>query len=84
MEVTSSPYPIRIASTRRTVARRLIILTAMTLSGIVQPAIGQSSQPSSSALDQSAVLNQRQDDVSFADYKFRDGETLPELRIHYT
>ena len=84
MEVTSSPYPIRIASTRRTIVRRLIILTAMTLSGIVQPAIGQSSQPSSSALDQSEVLNQRQDDVSFADYKFRDGETLPELRIHYT
>jgi homoserine O-acetyltransferase len=29
------------------------------------------------------VSNQRQNDVSFTDYKFRDGETLPQLRIHY-
>ncbi len=28
--------------------------------------------------------NQHQDDASFANYKFRDGETLQELRIHYT
>lgn len=29
------------------------------------------------------MVNQRQSDVTFSNYKFRDGETLPQLRIHY-
>lgn len=29
------------------------------------------------------VINPRQADATFADYTFRDGETLPSLRLHY-
>jgi hypothetical protein len=47
-----------------------------------QSTFGQSDAMSKPAL---APLNakQQQTDVVFANYKFRDGETLPALRIHY-
>jgi len=55
----------------------------MTLSALVQPALGQSNPPTSSASNPSTALERRDADVSFAQYKLRDGETLPDLRIHY-
>jgi homoserine O-acetyltransferase len=63
--------------------RMLVALTAIAITCIVQQAAAQSGQISGSATDYSAVSNQPQNDVSFADYKFRDGTTLPQLRIHY-
>jgi homoserine O-acetyltransferase/O-succinyltransferase len=47
-----------------------------------QPAFGQKeaiSKPASSPM----LAEQRQSDALFANYKFRNGETLPALRIHY-
>jgi homoserine O-acetyltransferase len=36
------------------------------------------------AAAQTPALNQRQDDAIFSNFTFRDGETLPQLRLHYT
>ncbi len=83
MELTSHLHLTRPASLRKTRVRDLIFLTAMMLSALVQPAVGQSSPPSISASAPSPALEQRQADSSFAQYKLRDGETLPDLRIHY-
>ncbi len=63
--------------------RSLIVLSSLTLSALVQPALGQSSAPSGFAADHATALNQHQADTSFAQYKFTDGQTLPDLRIHY-
>jgi homoserine O-acetyltransferase len=71
MKVASDP--------RRSHLRHLIVLTVVTLIGITQQAIGQNNQLSAA----SPALNLQQNDVLFANYKFRDGETLPQLRIHY-
>ncbi len=73
MKVTSCPHPNRM--------RQLIVLTAVTLASIAQLAIGQNSQLSTPG--PSPAANLHQNDVSFANYKFRDGEMLPQLRIHY-
>jgi hypothetical protein len=47
-----------------------------------QPTLGQNGPVSKPA---SVLMNseQRQSDALFANYKFRDGETLPTLRVHY-
>jgi homoserine O-acetyltransferase len=52
------------------------------VAGIFQPVAGQGVPPSTLASEPSAALNQHQADASFTNYKFRNGETLPELRIH--
>lgn len=47
-----------------------------------QPTFGQKgtiSKPASSPM----IAEQRQNDAMFANYRFRDGETLPTLRVHY-
>ena len=62
--------------------RHFIVLTAVTLASIAQLAIGQNSQSPTPRL--STTVNLQQNEVSFANYKFRDGEILPQLRIHYT
>jgi homoserine O-acetyltransferase/O-succinyltransferase len=50
----------------------------------LQQAVGQSGQVSSRTTEQASVDGQRQSDVFFSNYRFRDGETLQQLRIHYT
>jgi homoserine O-acetyltransferase/O-succinyltransferase len=62
--------------------RRFIVLTVVTLASIAQLAIGQNSQSPTPRL--STTVNLQQNEVSFANYKFRDGEILPQLRIQYT
>jgi homoserine O-acetyltransferase len=54
----------------------------MALVVLAQPTFGQERTSSKSA---SPVMNleQHQSDAVFANYKFRDGETLPSLRLHY-
>jgi homoserine O-acetyltransferase len=62
--------------------RHFIVLTTVTLASIAQLAIGQNSQSPTPRL--STTVNLQQNEVSFANYKFRDGEILPQLRIQYT
>ncbi|HEX4230333.1 MAG TPA: alpha/beta fold hydrolase [Bryobacteraceae bacterium] len=83
MKATSTHRHRRIANIYKRRIRMLAALTTIAATCIMQQAAGQRSQVSGSATNQSAVPNQRQNDVSFTDYKFRDGETLPQLRIHY-
>ena len=94
-DMASNPHLVRMASTRWRILRKLTALTAISLCTIVQscssspqrhdqleaavPTVAQSGQPS----DQSAAINPRQADTSFTNYKFRDGETLPQVRLHY-
>ena len=61
---------------------RLIATAAIVVCGIVNQAIGQSDQASNTAI--AGTGTQHQSDVTFSNYKFRDGETLQQLRIHYT
>lgn len=63
--------------------RALVAVAAIVVCGIVQQAIGQSDQVSSRTAGQASVDGMRQSDVIFSNYKFRDGETLPQLRMHY-
>jgi homoserine O-acetyltransferase len=63
---------------------RSTVFAAMLLAGIYQPVAGQGVAPSTQASESSPALNQHQAEASIANYNFRDGETLPELRIHYT
>jgi homoserine O-acetyltransferase/O-succinyltransferase len=95
MESASNPHLVRMASTKWQILRKLTALTAVSLCTIVQscssspqahdqrqaaaPTVAESIRPS----DQSAAINPRQADTSFPNYKFRDGETLPQLRLHY-
>jgi homoserine O-acetyltransferase/O-succinyltransferase len=83
MRTASTAHPLWFAAISKSRVRTLLAFTAMVVSGVMQQAAGQSSQVSVSDAGQSAVLNQRQNDVSFTNYKFRDGETLPQLRLHY-
>jgi homoserine O-acetyltransferase/O-succinyltransferase len=62
--------------------QRFIVLTTVTLASIAQLAIGQNSQSPTPRL--STTVNLQQNEVSFANYKSRDGEILPQLRIQYT
>jgi homoserine O-acetyltransferase/O-succinyltransferase len=62
--------------------RHFLVLTIATLASIAQLAIGQNSQSPTPRL--STTVNLQQNEVSFANYKFRDGEILPQLRIQYT
>lgn len=61
--------------------RYFIVLTTVTLACIAQLAIGQNTQSPTPRL--STAVNLQQNEVSFTNYKFRDGEILPHLRIHY-
>jgi homoserine O-acetyltransferase len=60
--------------------RVLAAIVAFVLCGIAQRAMGQRVVAGS----QAGVNNQSQGDVTFAEYKLRDGETLPQLQLHYT
>jgi homoserine O-acetyltransferase/O-succinyltransferase len=72
------------SSRRKFTVRRLIALIVVALAVTVDRAGAQSDQSTSSASDQNAALNQRQSDVTYTDYKFRAGMSLPQLHIHYT
>jgi homoserine O-acetyltransferase len=84
MEVTLPTRPRRMASTYRSAVRNFVVAGLISLCCSVPQAFGQGGQSSGLASDQSAALNQHQEDASFANYKFHDGEILPQLRIHYT
>jgi homoserine O-acetyltransferase len=61
----------------------LVAIAVIVVCGIAQQAIGQNGQVPIRGTGQASVDGQRQSDVIFSNYKFRDGETLPQLRIHY-
>ena len=61
----------------------LVAVAAMVVFSIAQRAVGQSGQISSTATGRAGAVSQRQNDITFSNYKFRDGETLTQLRIHY-
>jgi homoserine O-acetyltransferase len=61
----------------------LAAIVVIAISCTTQQAAGQNSHFSDPATDQSASLTEQQKDASFTNYKLRDGETLPQLRIHY-
>jgi homoserine O-acetyltransferase len=62
--------------------RTLIAAAAIVVCAIVHQAIGQSGQAPNTAI--AVRENPHQGDVIFNNYRFRDGETLQQLRIHYT
>ncbi|QAY95477.1 homoserine acetyltransferase [Methylovirgula ligni] len=76
-------------STPRTAAGKpgklqtLVLTTIAALGVMAQPAGAQTSETSTNAAAQPTASTQREADASFADYKFRDGETLQNLRLHY-
>jgi len=72
------------SSTRKSVVWSFVVLATLILSGVSQQAIGQNGSPSGPGSEGSGTLNQHQDTASFPDYKFHNGETLPDVRIHYT
>jgi homoserine O-acetyltransferase len=84
MKVASRAYPPRFTAKYKSRIQTLFAFTAMAVFGVMQQAACQTSQTSGSATAGPTVLNQHQGDVSFSNYKFRDGEILPRLRIHYT
>ena len=82
MTLTSSPT--RLAKIRKSAARNLLMIAAVTACSVTQSAFGQNAKPSAEGPEQSTALNQRENSISIAHYKFRDGEPLPEVRLHYT
>lgn len=81
--MTLISYPVRRSSARNSVVWNFVILATLIVFGILQQASGQNNSPSDLASGESATLSQHEDSVSFPNYKFRSGETLPEVRIHY-
>src|SRR5580698_10379653 len=69
----ATAHPPRFTSISRSRVQTLLVLTAMVVFGGMQQAAAQT-----------PALNQRQDDAIFSNFTFRDGETLPQLRLHYT
>lgn len=82
--MTLTSYPVRRSSARNSVVWNFVILATLIVFGILQQASGQNNSPSALASGESVTLSQHEDSVSFPNYKFRSGETLPEARIHYT
>jgi homoserine O-acetyltransferase len=78
-------HPARVtgaAGGRQGATGRLITLVATMLVLFAQPVLGQESKHS--PLSPPAIrLEQTQNDAVFSGYRFRDGETLPQVRIHY-
>jgi homoserine O-acetyltransferase/O-succinyltransferase len=62
--------------------RTLIAVAAIVACGMVHQAIGQSGQAPNTST--AVTGNQHQSDVTLSNYRFRDGKTLQQLRIHYT
>jgi homoserine O-acetyltransferase/O-succinyltransferase len=62
--------------------RTLFAVATIVACGMVHQAFGQTGQASNSAI--AVTENQHRGDFTFSNYRFRDGETLQQLRIHYT
>ncbi len=75
----SNSSSTRTASSKWSVSCKFALLAAISFCTILRSGYAQSSQSS----DQPAGLNLRQANTDLANYKFRDGETLPRLRLHY-
>jgi homoserine O-acetyltransferase len=58
-------------------------ITILALSAAGQPALAQSGQLSASTSAPATASAKYEGNASFTNYKFRNGETLPSLRIHY-
>jgi homoserine O-acetyltransferase/O-succinyltransferase len=72
------------SSRRKLTVQSFFVLIVVALAVKVGQASAQSGQSTSSSSDQLAALTQRQSDVTYTDYKFRAGMSLPQLHIHYT
>lgn len=73
-------FGFKARSTKRRSSSRKKALSAMLLA---MSLCGVSSLAAAQATGADAALSRREDDASFANYKFRDGQTLPTLRLHY-
>jgi homoserine O-acetyltransferase len=71
----------------------LISLLAVVLSGIMvgagvvqagaEPQVAPQAAASATPSTRTPVINPRNEDVTYRNYTFRDGQTLPQLRLHY-
>jgi homoserine O-acetyltransferase len=67
-----------------TMFRQIAFATAAVAAGSVAQAADAGSGVSTAAQsDPSSAATPHQADATFANYRFRDGETLPQLRLHY-
>jgi homoserine O-acetyltransferase/O-succinyltransferase len=67
-----------------TMFRQIAFATAAVTAGSVAQAADAGSGVSTGAQsDPSCAATPHQADATFANYRFRDGETLPQLRLHY-
>lgn len=91
MGIESGAFRADPPSAKCKIRRKLPVLFAVTLclsalscSSSRQAGAAHSQPPApSTQAAQPAVINPRPGDATFANYTFRDGEMLPELRIHY-
>jgi len=73
---------MEIARTAHRLIGRWIFTTAMAALTVIQPAWGQVGR-GASQVTHAVQLEQMQREAIFANYKFEDGEILPDLRIHF-
>ena len=83
MQQNAVPPRSRGAFAHQTRWRPLIACAALALPILSQQALAQGNMTPGSPPDISATLNQHPADAAYTQYKLRDGETLPELRLHY-
>jgi len=72
---------VHIAKFLQGIGRRWMISVALPALAVTHSASGQAGKMIAEVTT-AVQMEQMQRDVAFMDYKFRDGETLPELRIH--
>src|SRR5579859_3568588 len=77
-----SAQALHIAKQLKGNVRRWTFTIAVMGSVVAQPACGQVEEPSSQKIP-AAQMEQAQRDVIFPNYKFKDGETLSALRLHF-
>jgi len=64
--------------------RQIALAVVLAAASSIAQAAGAGSGVSTGAQsDPSSVATPHQADATFADYRFRDGETLPQVRLHY-
>src|SRR5580698_674679 len=78
MFVDTSARSMRTVKGKPRKLRKFALTTILALSAAGQPALAQSGNVSSMP-----VTAKYEGNASFTNYKFRNGETLPSLRIHY-
>jgi homoserine O-acetyltransferase/O-succinyltransferase len=83
MCVDTKARPMRTVWKKSGKLRTFGFITILALSAAGQPALAQNDQVSASASAPNAASAKYEGNASFTNYKFRNGETLSNLRIHY-